>query len=148
MTGYWLGVVQRSHVLTGVELGIAQLNHGKKGGLARLRPGDGFVYYSPKTDYPQGDPLKEFTAIGTVAEGEPWQADAEAMAGSDFRPWRRRIDYVKTARHAPIAPMLDELDLTRDNRNWGYQLRRGLLELTQHDFGMIASAMGASSLEP
>ena len=26
--------------------------------------GDGLAYYSPKTDYPDGEPLQAFTAIG------------------------------------------------------------------------------------
>lgn len=140
MTKYWLGVVQRSHVLKGVELGIAQTNHGKKTGLDRLTPADGFVYYSPKTDYPAGAPLKEFTAIGRVAEGEPWQAD-----DGDFHPWRRKVHWNRSATSAPIAPLLDHLDLTRGNSNWGFALRRGLLEVTAHDFDLIADAMGAAA---
>ena len=142
MTMYWLGVVQRAHVLRGVDLGIAQLNHGRKPPLLRLGPGDGFVYYSPRTDYPDGAPLKEFTAIGVIADGEPWQAD-----DGDFHPWWRRVEWDASASAAPIAPLLGELDLSRDNRNWGYQLRRGLLELSGHDFEVIADAMGASTLE-
>ena len=141
MTRYWLGVVQRSHVLRGVELGIVQTNHGAKAGVFRMQPGDGIVYYSPKTDYPDGAPLKEFTAIGTVADGEPWQAD-----DGDFRPWRRSANYDKTATAASITPLLDALDLTRGNRNWGYVMRRGHLELTEHDFELIAQEMGADIL--
>jgi hypothetical protein len=97
---YWLGVVQREHVLRGVALGIAQVNHGQKAGVARMEPGDGFVYYSPKTSYPEGDPLREFTAIGRIAPGEPWQA-----ADGEFRPWRRKVDYDGAAVAAPIAPL-------------------------------------------
>jgi hypothetical protein len=48
---YWIGVVQREHVLRGVSLGIAQVNHGATS-IKRLQPGDGLVYYSPKTAYP------------------------------------------------------------------------------------------------
>jgi hypothetical protein len=137
---YWLGVVQREHVLRGVALGIAQVNHGAKAGMTRMSPGDGFVYYSPKTSYPDGDPLREFTAIGRVSDGEPWQADE-----GEHRPWRRRVDWVE-GRHVPIAPLLDVLDLTRGNPNWGYQLRRGHLEMTEHDFRAIAAEMGADTL--
>ncbi|MEJ1231140.1 MAG: EVE domain-containing protein [Galbitalea sp.] len=42
----WLGVVSRSHVERGVDLGIAQVMHGKRAGLARMKPGDWLVYYS------------------------------------------------------------------------------------------------------
>ena len=138
---YWLGVVQREHVLRGVELGIAQTNHGAKAGVQRMQPGDGFVFYSPKTSYPEGDPLREFTAIGRIAPGEAWQAD-----DGDFHPWRRKVDYDGGAHPIPIAPLLDVLDLTRGHRNWGFAMRRGHLELTEHDFGVIAREMGADSV--
>ena len=138
---YWLGVVQREHVLRGVALGIAQTNHGARAGVARMEPGDGFVYYSPKTSYPEGDPLREFTAIGRVAPGEPWQA-----SDGGFRPWRRKVDYDGAAVATPIAPLLDVLDLTRGNRNWGFAMRRGHLEVTPHDFAVIAREMGADTL--
>jgi len=62
--------------------------------------------------------------------------------GGDFVPWRRNVNYVE-AREAPIAPLLDQLDFTRGHRNWGYQLRFGLFEITEHDFRVIAEAMGA-----
>jgi len=153
---YWLGVVQREHVLRGVALGIAQTNHGARAGVARMEPGDGFVYYSPKTSYPDGDPLREFTAIGRVAPGEPWQAAEPMGAGQlpstgsgrrgDIRPWRRKVDYDGAAVATPIAPLLDVLDLTRGDRNWGFALRRGHLEVTPHDFAVIAREMGADSL--
>ena len=143
---YWLGVVQREHVLRGVELGIAQLNHGAKGPVQRMSPGDGFVYYSPKTSYPDGDPLREFTAIGVIADGEVYQDDAVMYRGSDFRPWRRRVDYVMDAAPAPITPLLDVLELTRGTRNWGLVIRRGHVQLTKHDFDAIAGSMGATSL--
>jgi hypothetical protein len=140
---YWLGVVQREHVLRGVAQGIAQTNHGARAGIARMAPGDGFVYYSPKTAYPDGDPLKEFTAIGRVAPGDPWQAEE-----GEWRPWRRKVDYDGSAHAVPIAPLLDVLDLTRGNRNWGFTMRRGHVEMTEHDFAVIATEMGADSLLP
>jgi hypothetical protein len=145
---YWLAVVQREHVLRGVSLGIVQTNHGAKAGIQRMQPGDGLVYYSPKTDYPDGDPLREFTAIGVVAEGEPWQVDSSMMAGSDFRPWRRKVLYDESAHAVPIAPLLETLELTRGNRNWGYIMRRGQVEISPRDFGVVATEMGAASLVP
>ena len=143
---FWLAVVHREHVLRGVSLGIVQTNHGAKSGVQRMRPGDGLVYYSPKTSYPDGDPLREFTAIGVVADGDAWQAEPGEMA--DIRPWRRRVLYDETAHSTPITPLLDRLDLTRGNRNWGYIMRRGQVEVTEHDFGLIATEMGATSLNP
>lgn len=145
MTRYWLGVVQRAHALLGVEWGIAQTNHGKRAGVQRMQPGDGFVYYSPKTSYPDGEPLREFTAIGRVAVGEAYQADEDQNLMVGFRPWRRAVRYAD-ARPTPIGPLLPVLDLTRGNANWGLQLRRGHLEISEHDFDAIAREMGADEL--
>lgn len=143
---YWLAVVQREHVLRGVELGIVQTNHGAKSGIQRMQPGDGLIYYSPKTAYPDGDPLREFTAIGIIANADPWQADESSMVGATFTPWRRTVDYARDATATPIAPLLEVLELTRGNRNWGFIMRRGQVELTKHDFDVIAHAMDAGSL--
>ncbi len=41
---YWLGVVSRAHVRRGIALGIAQIGHGKRGGLARMNGGDCSVF--------------------------------------------------------------------------------------------------------
>ncbi len=144
---FWLAVVQRDHVLRGVELGIVQTSHGARSGIQRMTAGDGLVMYSPKTAYPDGDPLREFTAIGRVAQGEPWQADETAMAAG-FHPWRRRVEYDESVRPMPIAPLLEVLELTRGTRNWGLIMRRGQIEVTAHDFDVIATEMGAASLVP
>jgi hypothetical protein len=140
---YWLGVVHREHVLRGVSLGIAQINHGSRAGVMRMQPGDGLVYYSPKTRYPDGDPLREFTAIGRIADGDAWQADE-----GEWHPWRRRVEYDELAHPVPITPLLEVLELTRGNRNWGFTMRRGHVEVTSDDFATIAVEMGATSLLP
>lgn len=131
----WMGVVSRDHVRKGVRLGIAQVNHGKRPPLERMQPGDGMVYYSPRTTYPDGPPLKAFTAIGRIASGEVWQA-----VDGDFQPWRRAVDWWVEAVDAPVAALVSELELT-STPNWGYALRRGLLTLTDADFSTIADAM-------
>ncbi len=136
-----MGVVHRDHALRGVEQGIAQTNHGAKFGVARMAPGDGFLYYSPKDSYPDGRSLRAFTAIGVVAPGEIWQAEQ-----GEFRPWRRKVDWVDAATETPITPLLDVLDLTRGIRNWGLQLQKGHLPLTEHDFRLIAHEMDAATL--
>jgi hypothetical protein len=141
---FWLGVVQREHVLRGVAGGFAQVNHGVKAPLMRMGAADGFVYYSPKTDYPDGDPLKEFTAIGRIADDDVFQVTQGPMMtgpAGDFRPWRRRVEWEHDAVSAPIRPLLAVLDFTRDDPNWGYQLRRGLIEISRHDFDVIRRQM-------
>ena len=132
---YWLGVVSKEHVLRGVHLGIAQIGHGKRPGLARMKAGDGFVYYSPKQSLQGTQPLQAFTAIGVIADDEIWQANE-----GDFKPWRRRVQYQATV-DAPIRPLLDELSFTKGKANWGYAFRFGLLEITREDYRLIAHAM-------
>ena len=71
---FWIGVVSRAHVLLGVKGGFIQLNHGKRAPLQKLHAGDGFVFYSPKTSYPDGEPCQMFTAIGIVRTGDIYPA--------------------------------------------------------------------------
>lgn len=136
-TRYWLVVVSRDHVLRGVELGIVQANHGKRAAVERMRPGDGLIYYSPRTGMRTGDRVQSFTAIGTVDDRPVWQAEEE---GGCFRPWRRAIDYRTDAREVPIDSVRADLDLTAAP-NWGMVLRRGVIELGIHDFEVISRAM-------
>lgn len=139
---YWLGVVSRTHVARGVAGGFAQVCHGKAGPLQRMTVGDGFVYYSPKTDMTDGEPLQQFTAIGQVS-GEA--AYPFAMA-PDFVPHRRDIRWFP-AQATPIQPLLPRLSFVTDLRHWGYALRAGHLELTAEDFSLIATAMQAEKHE-
>ena len=134
----WLGVVSEDHVRRAVSLGIAQVNHGTRAGLARMSVGDWMIYYSPKQRRDGGEPIKAFTAIGRLVDDEIWQAD-----DGDFHPFRRRVEYVQDAVAAPIASLQGALDLTA-RPNWGYQLRRGLLELSPGDLDIICGAMGAT----
>jgi EVE domain len=131
----WLGVVSAEHVRRGVSLGIAQIGHGKRAGLARMNPGDTLIYYSAREGFRDGPVLKQFTAIGTVADEEIWQADE-----GDFKPFRRRVTYDTSARPVGVDTLAGRLDLSAQP-NWGYQLRRGLLQLTDRDAQVIREAM-------
>lgn len=135
---YWLGVVQRDHVRDAVRLGIGQLNHGSRDDISRLGEADGLVYYSPR-DTIDGEPLKAFTAIGRVADTDVYSADR--VQGAVARLWRRRIDWYRPAIEAPIRPLRAHLEFTRSTRNWGMQLRRGVIELSRHDWDIIREAM-------
>lgn len=131
---FWIGVVSRDHVRMGVAGGFAMLNHGKLGPLTTLGPGDGLVYYSPRTAWPKGDMLKAFTAIGTVGDAAPYQAEMRpGLTG-----FRRDIDWMK-ATETPVASLSGRLDFTRGS--WGMLARRGLFEITAADFQTIREAM-------
>jgi hypothetical protein len=69
----------------------------------------------------------------------PYQADM----GGGFSPFRRDVSWC-AAREAPIKPLVGRLEFTTAKRNWGFQLRFGLFEISEHDMKMIAAAMGAS----
>ncbi|MBP7960913.1 MAG: EVE domain-containing protein [Caldilineaceae bacterium] len=134
---FWIGVVSRAHVQIGVSGGFVQLNHGKRAPLQKLHAGDGFVYYSPKTSFPAGDPCQAFTAIGRVKSAEIYQADM----GDDFHPYRVDVQYLD-AQESPIRPLLNGLSFIKDKTHWGAAFRFGHLKVPAQDFKIIAEAMG------
>jgi hypothetical protein len=135
---FWIGVASRDHVQAGVDGGFCQLCHGKAGPMRRLKPGDGIVYYSPRSEMRGGETVQAFTAIGTVKDGEAYPFDM----GGGFVPTRRDIAFGK-AHDAPIKPLLDRLSFTKGRKSWGAAFRFGVLEITEADFALIAGAMGA-----
>jgi len=134
---HWIVVASAEHVRRGRAAGFIQACHGKRGPLRRLQPGDGVVCYSPAETLGGKDRLQAFTSVGTIKDDDVYQADM----GGGFQPFRRDVTY-RDACATPIAPLLDELELTRGRRNWGARFRFGLVEITQRDFELIARAMG------
>ncbi len=130
----WLGVVSAEHVRRGVSLGIAQIGHGKRAGLARMHEGDTLVYYSPVEQLGDSSPLRQFTAIGTIADDVIWQADENG-----FMPFRRKVRY-ENADPVCLDGVKELLTLT-STPNWGYQLRRGLIALDPDDVAVLRAAM-------
>lgn len=135
----WLGVVSAAHVRIGVGQGFAQVQHGRRAGLDRVRRGDGFVYYSPVEVLGGRVPLREFTALGVVGDDASFRAEQVMAPGSSSRPFRRRVDY-EPVRPVALAEVRDRLVLTA-SPNWGYQLRRGLVPLDPRDFALLADLM-------
>jgi hypothetical protein len=138
---YWIGVVSRAHAQLGVAGGFVQLGHGKRTPLQRLSAGDGIVLYSPRTAYPDGEPLQSFTAIGTVTTGEIYQVEMTPQ----FRPYRVDVAF-RPCHEAPVRPLLDDLSFVADKAHWGAALRFGQLRITAHDFAVIARAMECAAL--
>lgn len=135
----WLGVVSAEHVRRGVDLGIAQVCHGKLGPLARMRAGDTLIYYSAQERLGDKPLLRQFTALGVVSDEETWQAEE-----GDFRPFRRRVSFAAVT-PVPLDHVRNDLDLTA-GPNWGYQLRRGLLALSIRDATTLGQALLASQI--
>lgn len=132
----WINTLSAEHVQRGVAGGFTQADHGKPDRLRRLTRGDWIAFYSPKTDYPEGDPLRMFTAVGQVADDEPYQVE---MA-PDLHPYRRKVDFIDCT-PAPIRPLIQHLDFIEDKARWGFRFKFGLFRISNHDFDVIRSAL-------
>lgn len=140
MRQFWVGVVSHEHVRRGVEGGFIQLNHGNKAPLQRLRGGDGLVMYSPRTSYPDGQPLQRFTAIGSVVTGDVYQVEVS----EDFKPYRVDVAFLEAA-DAPIKPLIEILSFIKNKTHWGAAFRFGYVKVPAEDFLRMAEAMGVES---
>ncbi|MEO8670144.1 MAG: EVE domain-containing protein [Tahibacter sp.] len=142
MTGrhYWIGVVSRAHVQIGVQGGFMQLNHGKRAPVQRLRGGDALVVYSPRVDYPDGEPLQCFTAIGVIATGDVYQVEMTP----EFNPYRVDVRFLD-CQEAPIKMLIGKLTFIKNKTNWGAAFRFGQLKIPELDFLLIADAMGCAA---
>jgi hypothetical protein len=144
----WLVVASADHVAIGRTGGFVQACHGKPAPMRRLQPGDRVVCYSPVQCYSPShasrarDRLRAFTAIGTVREGESYRAEM----GAGFQPWRRDVAW-HDAEPMPIAALHGTLSFLQD-KNWGYRLRQGLVEISDADMTAIAEAMFTAAAAP
>ena len=130
---YWINTVSADHVQRGVAGGFTQANHGKPYMLRKMARGDWIIFYSPKTALEQGESLQAFTAIGRVADDEPYQLSPE-------QPWRRKMEFLPCTA-TPIRPLLDQLEFVVDPQRWGYKFRFGVFRIEESDFLLIRSAM-------
>jgi hypothetical protein len=136
---HWINTVSRDHVSRGVAGGFTQANHGKLAPLRRLARGDLIAFYSPKTVYPQGDPLQAFTALGRVLDDEPYQIEVSP----ESQPYRRNVEFLDCA-ETSIRPLIEHLDFIEDKKRWGFRFRFGLFRIDEHDFEVIHAAMTSS----
>jgi hypothetical protein len=136
MTQYWVNTISRDHVRIGIEGGFTQANHGRATMLRHLARGDLVAFYSPRTSYPDGEPLQRFTAVGRVEDDTPYQVELTPT----FHPWRRQMRFLACG-ESPILPLVDELSFITDKTRWGYPFRRGLFKISAHDFERIARSM-------
>ena len=149
MSRNWLAVASAEHVEIGRNGGFMQVNHGKATPLRRIQPGDRIVYYSPNRTYTPShaqrnkDRLQAFTAIGTVknraSPTRPTWASASSRSGARWRG----------TRPSPCrSPSLQgQLAFTQE-KNWGYRLRQGVIEISDADMTLIAEAMFTAAAEP
>jgi predicted RNA-binding protein len=136
MTRFWLAAISKEHICMGVEGGFIQVCHGKKGPLAKMKKGDFILVYSSKSRMNDGEKLQKFTAIGQIISDEVYQFQMYP----DFVPFRKNVQYFDSE-ETSIIPLIDDLNFIRNKKQWGYPFRFGLLEISEHDFGLIASKM-------
>ena len=137
----WVNTISLTHVHRGIEGGFTQADHGSSTRLSRLQAGDRIVFYSPRTDHPDGEPLQQFTAWGVVTGDGVYQVEL----APDFHPWRREVRFEPCL---PVAArsLIEQLSFVPDARHWGIPFRRGLFRIPAADFDRIALAMGAVGL--
>lgn len=133
---YWCAVGCREHVECGHKEGFAQVCHGRRQPLSRMRPQDGIVYYSPTERLGGGPKCQKFTSIGIVKDDRIYQCE---MAPA-FVPFRRDVEYFEAA-EVHIRLLLPHLSFTKSRTNWGYVFRSGLFEIKREDFILILAAM-------
>ncbi|HUQ84779.1 MAG TPA: EVE domain-containing protein [Candidatus Limnocylindrales bacterium] len=133
---YFIGIVSKEHVMLGVKMGIAQIGHGKRSGLARMQKGDWIIYYSPKIALDSKIPLKAFTALGQMRDDDIYQVEESPT----FKPFRRKVKYEKV-KDAPITPLIEKLIFIKNKKSWDYVFRFGLVEIPKEDFDLISNTM-------
>lgn len=129
----WINTVSRDHVERGVAGGFTQANHGKPHMLRRMQRDDWLIFYSPKTDFPDGAPLQAFTAIGRVTDDAPYRDEVTGH-------WRRAVTF-QACTETPIRPLIDALEFITDKARWGYRFRFGVFTVSDADFATIRAAM-------
>lgn len=139
MKGYWINTISADHVLKGVEGGFTQANHGSPKNLTKLQNGDFILFYSPKTKLENGDSLQKFTAIGTIIDDEVYQVKMR----EDFHPFRRKVKFFK-CNPISIKPLIHKLSFINNKKRWGFSFLRGMFQIPQRDFELIADEMGVT----
>jgi len=133
---FWINTVSLEHVGIGVTGGFVQADHGSPTRLRWLGRGDWIVMHSPRVGMRAGPAVQAFTALGFIADDEPFQV----RLGPDVEPWRRRVQW-QPCIPAEVRPLLDDLTFVIDKKQWGYPFRRGLFRIGAADFTLIASTM-------
>ncbi|NRH20824.1 EVE domain-containing protein [Candidatus Gracilibacteria bacterium] len=141
MQNYYIICVCLEHTKRGIAGGFIQSNHGKSTNIKKLKTGDGILIYSSKyiftPENTEENKLQAFTALGYVRDEELYQGDM----GGGFTPFRRNIDFEKETKQIPIIPLLSDLEFVKDVKKWGFPLMYGFLQISKHDFDLIALKM-------
>jgi predicted RNA-binding protein len=135
MVNYWITVLPKDIVKRCIKNHYIQSTNGKAVSIERLKKGDRVIFYSPR-ETEMGDKCQAFTAIGTVAADEIYQA----QVSSTNQPFCRDFIFEK-CREVKIIPEIQKLSFIRAKSRWGEMFRLDLLLIPEEDFLYIASLM-------
>ena len=133
---YWIIVASKDHAAIGLRDGCAQACHGKEAPLKRMKVNDWVLIYSSKESFPTGAKCQKFTAIGQVKDDAVYQFEMS----DHFKPFRRNINWYDCA-EVSILPLVQQLHLIENKKQWGYPFRFGFFEIKEADFNLISSQM-------
>lgn len=140
---YWLIVHPLDRARELIDGSFAQVSRGSLEPLDQMRVSDGVVLYCPRYENPEGEPLRAAVQAGRVLSEQPYQT-----GGSGRSPWRVDVEWLPDAQFGFIRPLRDMLDLTRDSKFWGEQLRPGWVELSRRDFEIFEDAVRRPAPDP
>lgn len=136
---YWISVISKDHVLSGLAAGFTQAHGDKAAQLDLLGEGDLVFFYSPGTLFRHGEILQAFTGVARVTDNKAYE-----VKGSPNGPaLRRNVTAVPSAEVAAAA-LAPALEFITDKADWATALRRGLIEIGEADARRLATAMGAA----
>lgn len=140
---YWLIVHPLDRARELIQGGYAQVAWGTLEPLDRMRTADGIVLYCPRYENPDGEPLRAAVQAGRVTSERPFQPGTAGRS-----PWRVEVEWLPETQFGYIRPLRDMLDLTRESRFWGEQLRPGWVELSRRDFEIFEDAVRRPAPDP
>lgn len=138
---FWLGVASAEYAAWAVASGVHQVSAQLRAEYARIGRADGLVLYSPRRRAGEEQPLRDFTALGRVADSGIVRVDGETVPGEHWRPFRRRVEWFPEASPVPLRLMAPVLDFAQTGPDWAAPLRRGLVEISARDFQALRLAM-------
>jgi EVE domain-containing protein len=137
-TRFWINIVSLDHVRKSVAGGFLQSSRGEKEGLDVVSRGDYVLFYSPRTQFRQGKPLQQFTALGMVQDGEPYR-----VTSGTSNSWQYHMEF-SDAEPTLLEPLVSDLAFIPDKEKWGLPYNKGLFQIERDDFVRIVQAMGVS----
>lgn len=133
---FWIGTAHLAMADAMREVGIVAFSYGREAPVQKVSPGDGVIYYAPRTDF-EGDPVQAFVALARVTGDEVEQV---TIPGTDHVPFARAAHYEQVS-HVPVRPLLERLSFVKSPRHWGMAFRRSFFEATPADFALIADGL-------